>query len=174
MALFNDPDVGCATCHGASGEGRATYGPEIQHPTRDLFDYMVRTGEANQLTTYRNPMEGFDTTVLSDADRDAIFAWLSAMPQPTTGAELYADYCGYCHGPDGRGGMVGVAYASAYHSAPYRRSGAEFLSYVRAGHLMDDMGAPIEVSDRHEYMPPFPPELLTDQEIQLIEAWLPK
>jgi mono/diheme cytochrome c family protein len=172
-AYKTDP-VACATCHGSMGEGRATYGPEIRHPTRDLFVYMVRTGEANQLSSYRNPMLGFTTAELSDADMDAIFDWLSAMPKPVTGAELYADYCGYCHGADGKGGVKTVAYASAYHSAPFRRAGAEFLAYVRAGHLVNDMGDPVPVSDRHAYMPAFPAEMLTDAEIQLIEAWLPK
>jgi mono/diheme cytochrome c family protein len=174
MTAFKTDPVACATCHGSFGEGAPTYGPEIQHPTRDLFVFMVRNGEAMQLTAYRNPMLGFDSATLSDADVDAMFDWLSGMPKPTTGAELYADYCGYCHGADGKGGGQGVSYASAYHSAPFRRTEAEFIAYTRAGHLVNDAGDAVPVSDRHAYMPAFPPEMLTDAEIQLIFAWLPK
>jgi mono/diheme cytochrome c family protein len=174
VVAFNTDPVNCATCHGVSGEGNGTYGPDIQHPTRDLFDFMLRTSDPQQLAVYRKPMLPFDTTVLSDADADAIFEWLSAMPKPESGAALYADYCSFCHGADGRGGTMDVAYASAYHSAPYRRVGAEFLAYVRAGHLVDDLGMPVPIADRHAYMPAFPPEMLTDAEIQLIEVWLPK
>jgi mono/diheme cytochrome c family protein len=173
MLVFTET-ASCATCHGDTGEGVATYGPDIRHPSRDLYLYMVRNGEAHQLALFRKPMDPVDTTLASDADLDAIFDWLSAMPKPTTGAELFADYCGYCHGADGRGGDKTIAYASAYHSAPYRRSGQDFLDYVRAGHVVDDQGAPVAVADRHAYMPPFPAEMLTDQEIQLIEAWVPK
>jgi mono/diheme cytochrome c family protein len=173
MVVFNET-ASCATCHGDSGEGVATYGPDIRHPTRDLYLYMVRNGEAHQLALYRKPMDAFDAGTVSDADLEAIYAWLSAMPQPTTGAELFADYCSFCHGADGRGGDKTVAYASAYHSAPYRRVGQEFLAYVRAGHVVDDKGVTVPVTDRHAYMPGFPPEMLTDQEIQLIEAWLPR
>ena len=173
MTVFNDT-ASCATCHGASGQGVATYGPDIRHPSRDLYLYMVRTGEPQQLVLYRKPMDAFDTTLVSDTDLEAIYDWLGGMPRPTTGAELFADYCSYCHGSDGRGGDKTIAYASAYHSAPYRRSGQEFLDYVRAGHVKDDQGVVVPVSDRHAYMPPFSPQELTDQEIQLIEAWLPK
>ena len=149
-------------------------GPEIQHPTRELFDYLVRKGEPIRLAKFAAPMRAFDDTVISDADLAAIFDWLSAMPQPTTGGTLFADYCSYCHGADGRGGVATVAYASAYHSAPFRRKGVEFRNYVRAGHLVDDKGVPVPVSERHAYMPAFAPELLSDAEIAQIEGWLPQ
>ena len=50
----------------------------------------------------------------------------------------------------------------------------EFRNYVRAGHLVDDQGAPVPVSERHAYMPAFAPELLSDAEIAQIEGWLPQ
>jgi mono/diheme cytochrome c family protein len=165
---------GCATCHGDTGAGLPRLGPDIQHPTRDLFDFLVRNGEAHQVTAYAAPMPAFADTLVSSGDLDSIFAWLRAMPQPTTGGALFADYCSYCHGSDGRGGAVGVAYASAYHSAPFRRKGVEFRDYVRKGHVVDDKGALVPVSERHAYMPAFGPELLSDAELTLIENWLPK
>jgi len=174
MTAFTTPPAGCAVCHGSTGAGVPGLGPEIQHPTRELFDYLVRNGEPNRLAKYAGPMPAFDAAILSDTDSKAIFAWLGEMPQPTTGATLFADYCSYCHGVDGRGGAATVAYASAYHSAPFRRKGVEFRSYVRAGHLVDDKGVPVPVSERHAYMPAFSPEQLSDAEIAQIEAWLPQ
>lgn len=174
MNVFMAPPGGCATCHGNTGTGLPRLGPDIQHPTRELFDFLVRNGEAHQVTAYAAPMPAFADTLVSSADLDSIFAWLQAMPQPTTGSALFADYCSYCHGSDGRGGAVGVAYASAYHSAPFRRKGVEFRDYVRKGHVVDDKGAPVPVSERHAYMPAFGPELLSDAELTLIENWLPK
>lgn len=174
MTAFTAPPGGCAVCHGSSGAGLPPLGPEIQHPTRELFDFLVRNGEPHQLAAYAAPMPGFPDTLVSSTDLDSIFDWLQAMPQPTTGQALFADYCSYCHGSDGRGGVVGVAYASAYHSAPFRRKGAAFRDYVRAGHLVDDKGAPVPVSNRHAYMPAFGPALLSDAELTLIENWLPQ
>jgi mono/diheme cytochrome c family protein len=174
MTAFTTPPAGCAVCHGSMGAGVPGLGPDIQHPTRELFDYLVRNGEPNRLAQYAAPMPALGDTLVSDADLNAIFAWLGAMPQPTTGGALFADYCSYCHGADGRGGVATVAYASAYHSAPFRRKGVEFRDYVRAGHLVDDQGVPVPVSERHAYMPAFGPELLSDAEIAQIEGWLPQ
>jgi mono/diheme cytochrome c family protein len=174
VTAFNRPLVGCAVCHGDVGQGVPGSGPEIQHPVRELFVYLVRQGETKPLSLYRAPMPPLVPDSLSDADLDALYAWLGAMPKPTTGAALFADHCSYCHGADGRGGKVTEAYASAYHSAPFRRKGAELRDYVRAGHVVDDKGADVPVSDRHGYMPPFPPELLSDAELRLIEGWLPQ
>ncbi len=174
MAAFTMAPAGCAVCHGSTGAGVAGLGPDIQHPTRELFDYLLRNGEPVRLANYAAPMPAFDDTLISDTDKEAIFDWLGAMPQPTTGATLFADYCSYCHGADGRGGAATVAYASAYHSAPFRRKGVDFRNYVRAGHLVDDKGVPVPVSERHAYMPAFSPALLSDAEIAQIESWLPE
>lgn len=174
MDVFMAAPGGCAACHGNTGAGLPRLGPDIQHPTRALFDFLVRNGEAHQVNAYAAPMPAFADTLVSSADLDSIFAWLQAMPQPTTGGALFADYCSYCHGSDGRGGVVGVAYASAYHSAPFRRKGVEFRDYVRKGHVVDDKGASVPVSERHAYMPAFGAELLSDAELTLIENWLPQ
>jgi mono/diheme cytochrome c family protein len=173
ISAWNDPDYGCGNCHGEEGEGVVNRGPEIKHPNRELFDFMVRNGDDMPLVAYRDPMRPVTTAMISDAILNDIYTWLNAFPKPTTGAELFADYCSYCHGPDGRGGTV-QGYASTTHSAPYDDTGAEFLEHVRAGHVRSGAGADIDVSERNEWMPPFPATVLTDAEVALIEAWLPK
>jgi cytochrome c553 len=170
---WNDPDYGCGNCHGEQGEGLAERGPEIRPPNRVLFDFMVRKGDAMPLAAYREGMPAATTAMISDAILDEIYTWLNSFPKPTTGAELYADYCGYCHGANGRGGTT-QGYASASHSAPFDVKGAQFLQHVRDGHVRSGAGAAIDVSNRTAWMPPFPASVLTDQEVALIEAWLPK
>jgi len=169
---WNDPDYGCVNCHGDEGEGLMDRGPEIKHPNRELFDFMVRQGDAMPLPAYRDAMPPVTTAMISDPILDEIYTWLNSFPKPTTGAELYADYCSYCHGADGRGGLT-QGYVNASHSAPYDETGAGFLQHVRDGHLREG-ASPVDASDRNTWMPPFPASVLTDQEVALIEAWLPK
>jgi hypothetical protein len=45
---------------------------------------------------------------------------------------------------------------------------------VRSGHVRSGGGGAIDVSERTEWMPAFPSGVLTDAEVALIEAWLPK
>jgi mono/diheme cytochrome c family protein len=170
---WNDPDYGCGNCHGEEGEGIVDRGPEIRHPNRELFDFMVREGDAMPLAAYRDPMDPVTTAMISDTILNDIYTWLNGFPKPTTGAELFADYCSYCHGPEGRGGNV-QGYAKESHSAPFEKQGAEFLAAVRSGHIVSGGGGSVDVSNRTEWMPPFPATVLTDAEIGLIEAWLPK
>jgi len=167
---WNDPDYGCGNCHGDNGEGIADRGPEILHPNRELFDFMVKNGDDTPIVPYKDPMPAVDPALISAAILNDIYTWLGTFPKPTTGADLYADYCGYCHGPEGRGGTTN-AYVMVAHSAPYTMSSAQFLAAVRAGHTNN--GA-IPVSERTEWMHTIPANVLTDAEIALIEAWLPK
>jgi len=164
--------VYCAICHGDQGEGIATLGPEILHPPREQAIWLVRNGDAEPHHLYVGPMIAVPPEAISDAWLAEILDWLWEPPNPATGAELFADYCAYCHGEDGRGGAD--EYVSAYHSAPFtRRVGQAFIDYVRVGHVMDDSGAAVGPDERHAYMPPFPAEVLSDAELMSIEAWLP-
>jgi cytochrome c553 len=173
VTAWNEPNYGCGNCHGEEGEGIVNRGPEIKHPNRELFDFLVRQGDAMPLVAYRDPMKPVTTAMISDPILDEIYTWLNSFPKPTTGAALFADYCSYCHGPDGRGGST-QGYAKESHSAPFEPQGAEFLKKVRDGHIRSGAGGTVPVSNRTEWMPPFPATLLTDQEVALIEAWLPK
>lgn len=171
----------CMSCHGADGSGVAGKGPEIWHPNPEVARYLVRSGDDNttlngkgEIVGPKEKMTATPSTELSNMELNDILAWLSAKPKPTTGAELFADHCAYCHGASGKGGDT--EYVSPYHSAPFSQSGnvptsAAFLQYVRKGHVVDDEGKTIQPSQRREFMPPFPPEMLTDAELQLIETW---
>ncbi len=169
-SAWNDPDYGCGNCHGDNGEGIEDRGPEIRHPNRELFDFMVKNGDDTPIVPYKDPMPAVDPKLISSAILDDIYTWLGGFPQPTTGADLYADYCGYCHGPEGRGGTTN-AYVMVAHSVPFDVQGAAFLAVIRDGHTNNGT---IPVSERTEWMPAIPASVLTDAEVGLIEAWLPK
>lgn len=177
--------LGCATCHGSVGQGVAGLGPELQHPEPEHMRWVVRNGGSwttsngmsPRLTQYMNSvMLAYDTNTLSDADLDAIIAWLDEPPHPTSGAELFADFCANCHGADGRGGGMAVngfvdAYATSFHSAPFCRQGAGdeagFTAFVNAGSTAEPP------SERRKYMPAFA-GVLTAGEISAIWDWTPK
>src|SRR6188768_337197 len=78
MIAFATPPAGCAVCHGSTGAGQSGLGPDIQHPTRELFDYLVRHGEPNRLAKYAAPMPAVGDALVSDTDLNAIFDWLGA------------------------------------------------------------------------------------------------
>jgi len=176
------PDVyitRCASCHGVDAKGDVL-GPEIEHAAAPLLEYYVRNGDdniwmgcdADDPTSDRpcetwgdqRVMTPFDATLVSDADMAAITAWLDALPKPTTGAELYADYCAYCHGP---GGDIPAFTYYVKSSGPVTQPDlAEFQTVVK-----DGLTANRTIDERSRYMPPFA-ALLTDAEIQLIADWM--
>lgn len=173
----------CQPCHGDAGQGVTAgvdVGPEIRHAHPDVAAYLVRNGDDNSILNamgegvgHPGVMPVFSTADVSDQVLGEILAWLDDFPQPSTGQELFADYCSFCHGMTGG---TEVEYVSAYHNLPFLTSGAsdtlpEFIAYVRAGHVLDDVGDPVPPSARREFMPPFGPEMLSDEELTLIEAW---
>lgn len=101
-------------------------------------------------------MLAFDTEDLSDMELAEIMDFLAEPPQPTTGEELYLDYCAACHGDDGAGGpttrrVIGEA------------ANAERL--VRNGHAG-------EFSNRREYMPAWSTDEISDAELDLIVTYI--
>jgi mono/diheme cytochrome c family protein len=143
-------------CHGPEGQGIPDKGPEIQHPVIDFSTWVVRNGRAHP--GYKEPMMKYTVDQVSDAQLRGIFALLAAPPKPTTGKELYDDYCGNCHGADGKGGVT------------MRDISAEpvnvFIADSRAGHH------PGEFENRREYMPKWTPAELSDAELRLIFAYI--
>jgi mono/diheme cytochrome c family protein len=177
----------CSPCHGHDGEGvevptdpSMDLGPEIRHPHPLIASYMVRAGDDNStlnangvLVGHPGEMDPFTTPEVTDEVLAEIVAWLQAFPREQTGAALFADHCGFCHGT---AGGTDTEYVSAYHNMPFLTSGgtdtpAEFFAYVRAGHVVDDEGAAVLPSQRRAWMPPFDAELVTDSELALIESW---
>jgi mono/diheme cytochrome c family protein len=102
---------------------------------------------------FKDPMEGIEPEVLSDAQLETIWEWLDEPPQPTTGEGLYLDYCGNCHGADGTGGPT---------MRPILNELGELEDVVRSGTHLG------EFEMRREYMPAYSMSVLTDAEVDLI------
>ena len=141
----------CTVCHGPEGAG-TDKGPDIQHPVLDYATWVVRNGRTHP--GFMMPMPKYLPAMLSDADLQKIFSYLAARPKPTTGAELYKDYCQNCHGADGKGGVTMRTLAA--------KPVTKFLTDVRAGHH------PGEFVNRREYMPKWSAAELSDADIRAI------
>jgi mono/diheme cytochrome c family protein len=150
---------GCNTCHQANGEGFAQLAPEIRHTPVTYATWVVRNGRtwngvATSMVAF--PMSSADPKVLaiSDADLTAVLTWLNTAPKPTTGAGLYKDFCGNCHGPmTGTGGIVPIKVVGLTRAAITQK--------VR-------MGEGTDPSMRNLYMPPHTTAELTDAELGMI------
>jgi mono/diheme cytochrome c family protein len=142
--------LNCGVCHGVQGVG-GMFAPEIQHPVRDYSTWVVRNGRA--VTPFPKPMEKVASDKLTDADLALIWDYLDTPPQPTTGQALYLDYCGNCHGADGKGGPT---------MRPITEELGELKMQVRSG------THPGEFDMRREYMPAVSSSRISDSELQLI------
>ena len=140
----------CAKCHGAEGRG-GMYAPEIMHPVREYASWVVRHGRPY------SKMPAFEGEALGEAELSAIFDYLDTPPQPTTGAKLFADYCGNCHDDDGRSGPPRQELTQHY---------AEIVARVRQG------ANPGQFQDRQRAMPAFSKERLSDAQLQRIIDYL--
>jgi mono/diheme cytochrome c family protein len=157
-AAWGAAATACSSCHGTNGEGLPSIAPEIRHITPAFAQHIVRAGRG-AMPVFPATMPASPTELwVSDADLTAIITWLGSLPKPTTGAGLYKDFCGNCHGPQmGTGGSV-----------PYTVTGlsaAEVTSKVRGGVGTDP-------SKRNQFMPKFDATVLTDAELMLIQQFL--
>lgn len=86
----------CFACHTLNGEGDASLGPDLNlphNPTEYLRTDLLRAYIRNPQSLHRWPqarMPGFDKQVLSDADLDALLAYLQHMAgrKPVTTRQL--------------------------------------------------------------------------------------
>ncbi len=112
----------CAACHGSQGAGTAN-GPDIRNVGAALADFMLRTGRMPLADPGAPAKRG--TPVFSDADRQAIVAYVASLGQGpaipnvvTSGADLAAGRnifvanCAACHGPAAGGGSVGGGFVA--------------------------------------------------------------
>lgn len=73
---------GCYTCHGTVGQGNRFSGPAIApHP-------VPFTAFLTQLRTPADQMPAYAAKVLSDADANAIYAYLSSIPAGKPAADI--------------------------------------------------------------------------------------
>jgi mono/diheme cytochrome c family protein len=146
----------CVVCHGPEGRGVPDKGPEIQHPVIDFSTWVVRNGRVHP--GYKEPMMKYTVDQVSDAQLQGIFTFLASPPKPTTGKGLYDDYCGNCHGADGKGGVTMRDISSEPLNV--------FIADSRGGHH------PGEFENRREYMLKWTPAELSDAELRLIFAYI--
>jgi mono/diheme cytochrome c family protein len=146
----------CSACHGPTAEG-TTLAYEIRHPVRDYARWVVRNGRPG-LEFESSSMPAWPPETVSDADLDKIFDYLDSFPQPTTGEGLYLDYCRNCHGdPIDTGVVLKVVGDEEY---------ADVIEQVRDG---DELGL---YELRQEFMPAFSRDMLTDEEVDAIFAFI--
>lgn len=144
----------CGACHQSAGQGLPSLAPEIRHTPAAYASWVVRNGRGPT-----SSMAAFPVTSLSDVELNEIINWSNALPKPTTGAGLYMDFCGNCHGPaSATGGRVGVKLKPGI-------AGATVDAAVRGGFGADP-------SVRTKYMPKFEETLLTSAELALIKTYM--
>lgn len=156
-AAYNGAAI-CGTCHGMNAQGTDGLAPEIRHTPAAFFKGVVRAGRKDH-TGAITGMAAFPATSISDADLDAVSAWVLALPKPTTGEALYHSMCGNCHGPKmatGGGSPIKIQGATV----------ANVDKFVRMG------GTGTDVNDRKTYMPAYDTTLLTDAELTLIKQFI--
>lgn len=144
----------CLACHGPQGAG-GPLGPELQHPVRDYSVWVVRHGRA--MTTFPAPMVAVAPDKLPDSALTLIWDYLDLPPQPTSGQALYLDYCGNCHGADGKGGPTGRNILNEL---------GKLKSQVRQGSHLGQFDM------RRDYMPALPATRLSDAELSLISTYV--
>jgi len=144
----------CTHCHGEDALGTED-GPEIRHPNAEYLRWLIREGRMDH-PDFPEGMPEVPPECLTDQMIEEIITFLDSFPQPTTGAELYADYCANCHGADGRGGITGISLDGELHeNAGIAVSGNATMMY----------------GNREAYMPG-QGDKLTAAEIQLITDYL--
>jgi mono/diheme cytochrome c family protein len=145
----------CSVCHGPDGGG-TKLAPEIKHPPRELLTWAVRMGREGK--GFPAPMLAYSAAKISDEAVAGIIEFLWSQPRPTVGPELYLDFCGNCHGPDGKGGSVDETAAG--------KKASEVDDIVRGGHGGGNL------ANRPKYMPAFSQADLPDADLALIKAFL--
>jgi mono/diheme cytochrome c family protein len=150
----------CASCHGAGAQGTPDLllGPEIRFTPTDFLKGVVRNARKD-VDGMATGMVAFKPETVSDADLDAIAAWLLSLPKPTDGAGLYHAMCGNCHGPKmptGGGSPINIKGDSI----------ANVDKFVRMG------GSGTDVNDRMKYMPKFDTTLLSETELTMIKTYI--
>lgn len=155
----------CALCHGEGGRGGPD-GPSLIGVGAASVDFMLRTG--------RMPLESPDAPMerraqqVNDADRDALVAYIASLGDGPEipdvsglagadlahGLELFTSNCAACHGPTAAGVAVGQQDVSSTL----------------------DVAEPIEIAEAIRtgpgVMPLFGGEVLSDDDIEAITAWV--
>ena len=142
----------CAGCHGLEAEG-TSLGYELRHPDRGLYTHVIRNGRPG-LEFPDSAMAAYGEELISDEQLEELFDWLDDFDQPTTGEQLYADYCANCHGAEPDAGVIDAEIVG--------RSLDDLIEKIREG----EGGGNYE--PRGGYMTAFSADVLDDAEIEAI------
>lgn len=153
----------CAGCHGPNGEGT-----EAIELALNSKGFLERTDDTllYQLIAQGRPEQGMPTFAneLSNAEINALVAfvraWEATAPRVELGGEtLYARYCAFCHGPNGKGAK----------NVPVVLNSKGFLS------THDDDYLRQVIAQGHENMPPWSEErggTMTAEQIDRLVAFI--
>jgi ubiquinol-cytochrome c reductase cytochrome c subunit len=126
-------EVGCVSCHGASGDGVRTTdgerGPSLKHAGEAAAYYYLSTGRMPLANSEERPRR--KPAAYPARDIDALVAYVASLgdgpPLPRTdpaagdlakGGELYRANCQACHSASGSGGALSYGRAApGLHSA---------------------------------------------------------
>lgn len=145
----------CASCHGLDGSG-TEQAPTILNPVRGYATYVVRAGRGDM--GYRAPMAKISEVELSAPQLDLVIDWLRQAPKPREPLALYLRFCGNCHGIDASGGRSDKDIRGEDFD--------EVEETIRKGH------GRTRYAEADEYMPAWPADELTQEEVQAIASWL--
>lgn len=152
----------CAVCHGSDARGVAGVGPPLTGFSFARIDLSMRTGRM----PLDDPTRGIRQRTFTAEERRATMAYLTdeldldgELPDPppgdaAIGRELYTVNCAQCHGATGKGGVAG--------------DGVEIPHVVG----LDDTTIAAAVREGPFSMPHFSAELISDQELGHITAFL--
>lgn len=144
----------CASCHGPEAEGTAL-GYELRHIDHGYAGWILRNGRTGSELA-PSVMAPFTTAQLADSDAEKIFDYLDAFPAPTTGEELYLDYCRNCHGIDASGGETGLDIREELSQLP----------------LILRNGGRGSYGERDRYMPVWTEAQISDEDGAAIAAYI--
>lgn len=152
----------CGVCHSSDGSGVPGVAPPLTGFSFARIDLSMRTGRM----PLSDPSRGVEERTFTDAERRATMAYLAEeldldrdLPDPPSGdagpgRELYAVNCAQCHGASGKGGVAG--------------DGVEIPPVVG----LDDTTVAVAIREGPFAMPRFSSELLSDEEVGHITAFL--
>lgn len=169
----------CIMCHGSQGQGNVadadnraegTFGPSLQGVGAAAVDFMVRTGRM-PMTDANNPLER-QQPQFDDTERAALVAYVNSLVPPEErgpdipdvsgwqdadlgrGLELFTTNCAACHGPTAAGIAVGQK---------------DISSNLKVSQPID-IGEAVRIGPG--VMPVFGPEVITDEDLDAIVAWV--
>jgi ubiquinol-cytochrome c reductase cytochrome c subunit len=162
----------CALCHGELGRGLPIEGPRggpsLQGVGAASVDFMIRTGRM-PMTNAQHRLERHPQR-FSDDDRRALIAYIEQLApgegpdipdiegwedaDAARGLELYTTNCVACHGPTAQGVAVGQQDVSSDLKVA---DPIEIATAIRSGPGV---------------MPRFGTDVLTDQELLQVTAWV--